>query len=299
MANVININNIANTYLERSEVYNAYMENIRKIPLLDRDVERRLLIKYSTSKDEQEKIKIRNTLLKHNQRFVVAAAKLYANNKVDLFLDLLSEANLGFIEAIEAYNCEKSTIRLLSWAAFYMRRSMNIYLIKHKNLVRQSYDMLMYSQLTKAKTKLLQELQREPSEEEIVNFLAQTKNLTIKDPKDLLQVQVNSIDAPIDEEQFNKSIYDYNAVTATSNSSETTIEKHDNKKILQIAMNALSDKEKKIFSMLYGLDGQFSEATIERVAEEFNCTSERIRQIHNKGLVKMATKLKESVELSY
>lgn len=300
MASILNFNSGANTFLERSNTYNSYMEDIRKIPLLDKEKERKLIVEYATTKDEKEKIRIRNILVKHNQRFVAAAAKLFANNNVDVFLDLVNEANMAFMKAIDDYDHRKTNNRLLSWAAWYMRRAMNTYLIKNKNMVRQSYDFLMHNQLTNARRILTQEKQREVTDDEIVEYLSEVKKLPVKDRKDVMQIQVNSIDVPVDDEtEYNKYMYDYNISTASKNETYNSIASDDNKVLIKAAMSALNEREKKIFSMLYGLDGQMIESSMDTVAKEINCSNERVRQLHEKGLKKMGERLKEYLKHSY
>lgn len=302
MANIININSGANTFVERSPIFNAYMADIREIPLLSREDELKLLYDYHNAETpEDEKLRIRDKLLKHNQRFVVGAVKQYANNDVNLLMELLSEANIAFMEAIEKYdiNREKKP-RLLSWAAFFIRRDINLYLCKTKSLVRQAYDNLLYAQLVKARNILTQREGREVTDDEIFTYLSEEKNFAISDVNDVRQITMNSIDTSIQEDDdFNVTMSDYNVVTSESNHCEKTFDLLDKKTILTVAMNTLNEKEKRIFNMLYGLDGRVVNETMDTVAAELGCSSERVRQIHTRGLNKMKVKLTKYLKCSY
>lgn len=293
MGSVVNILNGSSTAVERSNIYNAFMEDIKTIPLLSKEDESRMLEGYYYSTDKREKEAIRNTLLKHNQRFVVAIVKQYANGDVDLLMDLISEGNIGFMEAIDKYNPDKYNTKLISWAVFYIRRAVNTYLYRNKTMVRQAYDGVMYTQLTKARNVLMQRECREVTEEEIFDYLTNEKGIQVGNARDINQVQVSSIDTlAVGEDDYNSVVNDFNVASASQNGSEEAINQSDARVLLDVAMSVLDEREVEIFKMLYGLNGQLIEDSMEAAAEKFKCTAERIRQLHAKGLKKMSHKLK-------
>lgn len=299
LGNIINLKSGANTYVERSELYNLYIAEIRNIPLLSRDEEFKLLDKYKETTNKEEKRNIRDKLLKHNQRFVVGTAKQYANNDVDLLLELISEANIAFMEAIDSYDSSKARIKLISWAAFYMRRAINIYLYRNKQMIRQAYDGLMHYELVKARSILTQREGREVSDEEILKYMSEERNFTVKKVSDVRQIQVTSIDSTIQEDDdFNNILVDFNNVSSNNNDCEKAMKNSDNKIMLEIAMSVLSNREKEVFNLMYALDGQPTEETMETIADKLDCSLERIRQLHNKGLKKMKEKLATYLKMS-
>lgn len=290
MANIINLNNISNTYLERSRLFVSYMTDIKKIPLLSRDEEKTLLKQYQNSSSKEEKIKIRNKLLKHNQLFIASTAKRYANNDIDAFLDLIGEINLGFIEAIDTYDLTKDT-KLISWASFYLRRAANSYNMR-RSMVRIPYNDILYTHYADARNTLMQEKGREVTNEEIFEYLTQVKNLPITDVNDVRQLQVNSIDETYqDEENFNTVLTEYNTATSSLNDSEKKSDEYDKKIMINLAMNCLNEQEREIIQLSYGLNGEAFENTLETIASKFDCSSERIRQIRLKALKKLEKKL--------
>lgn len=300
MANIINLNNGATTCVERSALFNAYMADIKNIPLLTKEEEVELLHRYSHADTQDEKREARDKLLRHNQRFVVGAAKQYANNNVNLLMELLSEGNLAFMEAIETYDASKSKTRLLSWAAFYLRRSFNIYLYRNRTMVRQPYDGAIHTHLVKARNVLSQREGREVADEEIFQYLTEEKNLGITDLGDVRPVQVKSIDTcqSNTEDDFNATIAEYNSVAVNYNHCENTIRDTDNRTLLDIAFDTLDDREKFIFKKMYALDEEQFEESLEAVGRQVGCTSERVRQIHNQGLKKMKAKLTRYLSLA-
>lgn len=299
MPNVINISHGANTAVFRTEGLNLYLTDIRKYSVLDRDEEYRLLRKYADTDDAELKIEIRNKLLSANQRFIIAAAKQYANNKVEQLLELIGEANVGFIEAIESFNFEKAPrgIRLCSWASFHIKRAINQYLHNYSSLIRQSNTAQIYHKIAKIKSILTQKLEREPSDEEVLEYFMEDEKMTVKDIRDVMKMQINSVDETFqdDEDSYSKNEIDFNNSTFSSNSAEYTVEQEYNKQLIKRAMTVLSDRDKEIITLLYGLGGEnvFPMST-DAVAERFNFTSERIRQIHVAALKKMASKLRIS-----
>lgn len=299
MPNVINISHGANTAVFRTEGLNSYLTDIRKYSVLNKEQEYELLHKFIEATDIELKTKIRNELLSANQRFVIAAAKQYANNNVERLLELIGEANIGFIEAIESFDFDKAPegIRLCSWASFYIKRAINQYLHNHGSLIRQSNTAQMYHKISKIKNILTQKFEREPTDEEVLEYVMADEKMTVKDIRDVMKMQINSVDESFedDEDSYNKNEIEFNNATFSNSSAEYTVEQDYNKELIKRAMTALSDRDKEIIIMLYGLDDSnpFPMPT-DAVAEKLNFTSERIRQIHIAALKKMASKLRVS-----
>lgn len=294
MGHIININYGGTTAVTRSEVYNLYVADTRSYKLLSQEEEKKLLKEYTTITDNERKIEIRNTLLNANQRFVIAAAKQYANGDTNVFLDMISEATLGFIEAIERYdfNKVKGDKKLISWAAFYIRRQCNSYLINYRSMIYQSNSHATYHKLAKARSVLSQKLGREATDEEVAEYLV-ASGLPIKDIRDVRKMTVSSIDiSTSDEDEFNPSLADFNSSTANNNSYERTVDKSYASEIVYAVLKTLSERDREIIKMLYGLNDENIEYPYEAIAEKMGFSKERIRQIHMDALKKMAVKIK-------
>lgn len=295
MASVINITKGVGTAVHRTEGWNIFMDSIRKIPMLNQEQEEELMREYVSSTNKNRKIEIRNILIQANQRFVVAAAKQYANNDIELLFELISEANLGFAEAIESFDFSKAKekMRICSWASFYIRRSINQYMQNHGSMVKQTNSVLIGYKLSKVRNILTQEFEREPTDEEILEYFEKNDISLVKDVKDLIKVRVSSVDTfyDNDEDKYDATVADFNSSTASYSDAEQTIENDYTKAIIAKGMSALNEREQKVIKMLYGLGSSTVAYSMEVIAEMFDYSTERIRQIHATALKKMASKL--------
>ena len=289
MGHIINIHSGLHTAVERTEAYKALIENIRKIPQLQPEQERRILEEYLSTTDNNRKIELRNILINANQTFVLAAVKQYCGNNVEVLLDLIGEANIGFIEAIEDYNPTKTKKdgKLISWAAFYIRRAINQYLCR-RSLVRQSNNAVMHHKLSKARSILIQRFQREPTEEELVEYLSKEENIAVQDIRDVVKMNISSVDIGVDDDEYNSTLAVFNSATAYSNSVENLIENDYTNVLVKKSLKTLSERDRQIIEMLYGLGEYCISYSYEVVAKQFNFSEERIRQIHINALKTMA-----------
>lgn len=295
MANVINITSGLSTAFTRSEAYNAYTNDVRGYKVLSPEEEQKLLKEYVSCKNEKRKLEIRDALLLANQRFIIAAAKQYCQRDTELFLNLLGEANIGFIEAIEKYDFKKikHDVRLYSWAAWFVRRQINIYMYNQNPMVKQSNNSITHYRLVKVRNTLSQELQREPSEEEVLEYLQKEHDVDIKDVRDVINVRVSSVDTySDDDEAFNPTLAAFNDATASNNSVEKIDEQNHTKMLIKKGLSGLSEKEKQVIIMMYGLEAPYIESSMSTIASKFGFSEERIRQLHIAALKKMALKIK-------
>lgn len=291
---IINIQQGANSIITHEGSFAAYLSNIRKYNVMDKETEKKLLLEYTTTDDEERKIEIRNLLLTANQRFVISAAKQFANRNLELLMELIGVANLGFIEALEKFDMSKfkQDGKLFSWAAWYVRREINEFIRNYGSLIRPTNSSLTHYKMARIKAELTQKLEREPTEDEIIEYLSMDEKNTVKDSNDVLKIRVNSINICEDEEERNDTLYAFNDATANMSNVENTVNNDYNKELIKRGFSALTEKEQEIISMLYGLnDDNDIPASVDTVAEKFEYTHERIRQIHVKALKKMASKI--------
>lgn len=295
MANVINIHRGVGTAITHTECLKAYLTNIRKYKLMEQKQEEALLREYATTTSQSRKLEIRNMLLQANQRFIVTAAKQFANNDVELLLDLINEANFGFIEAIDSFDFSKTKegTRLYSWASFYIRRGINQYMQQYRPMVRQTNNAVLFHKVSKIRNKLTQLLEREPTDDEVLEYIMENKIAPIKEAQDVMKLQLFAVDAynNDDEDNFNASILDFNEITAHYSGAEKQAENDYVKMLIKKAIGSLTEREKEIIEMIYGIGDSTIACSIESVADKFNFTTERIRQIHTTALKKMAKKV--------
>lgn len=227
----------------------------------------------------------RDRLIMSNQRFVYAVARRYAN--ADNVLDLVSEGNIGLMTALETYDLAKGT-RFLSHAIWYIRRQINAYLNSENLLIRKTNNTKTVYKLSKIKDKFYAENGRYPDVDEIAAVLEADYGLKIKDTSDLLDVATISISTCFDDEDsraFENSPY-FTERTAVDNDYLPDMDSEFNTVVSGDLLSGLTDRERVIVSMAYGI-GYNKEYTNAEIGEELGMTGERVRQLKKGAIEKM------------
>lgn len=288
----------ASDYFYRTEGLMRYYQDIRNIPILSESEERALfdLFKHG-NKQEQEYAK--KKIVKHNQRFVIAVAKRYANN--DNLLDLINEVNIGMMDAVNDYDNTRG-VRFLSFAVFYLRRAVNYYNANNSSQIKKTNISLTYHIASKATNNFLQKYERQPTTEELMDIINEEYNVKIKDTRDLLQVQVSSIDKNFDNsscedtESGDATLFEYVRESSSINDFDKIESKEFNKKLIDRLLGSLSDRNSDIMKMLFGI-GSSRPLEITEVAEKLSMSPERVRQIRKESLKKLKCEYSNCVSL--
>lgn len=283
---IVNITTTQNNYFDRTETLVRYYEDIRKYLPLDIQREHELIDIYQNSRDANEKEKAKNELICANQRFVLGMARRWATN--DNILDIINEANIGMVEALEEYDL-KQNVKFITFAVFYIRRAINNYLIKNGKIIKRSNLAKTFHLLSQATNKFLQREERNPTNDELMTMLVEEYNVDIKDAHDVLPLRVQSIDG-FDEDSEDAhgitELIEFNASSAMSNEYETNSENEFIKTVTQNVLKCLTPLEKEVITSVFGIN-QFREYELQEVGDRLGYTSERIRQIRNEALKKM------------
>jgi RNA polymerase primary sigma factor len=265
-----------------------YLKQIGDIKLLSKEEE----------KDIAEKIaagdkKARETLIQANLRLVVSIAKGYQNNSLPL-LDLIQEGNIGLIKAVDKFNPELG-YRFSTFATWWIKQSITKALTIQTRAIRLPHNMVEKClKINKVKEQYFQENKEMPTVEEIAA-------ITCIDEKHIRTLEkyhkdVLSLDIPVDDE--NKiSLGDTLVDNDNIGSPMKNLMLEANREIVQQVLNTLSDKEKEIIIMRFGLNGTNSR-TLEDIGREWGVTKERIRQIETKAMIKLRNPLRKD-KLSY
>ena len=308
---VIDLSNKVNGYVKkftRTATQSRYYQDIRKFEVFTKEEEAEIFSKLSkckrtseelnkelTNADTNEKRKslmeaiernneligsLKDSIITHNQRFVVSVARKYANN-VSL-MDLISEGNIGLIEALETYEPGMGT-KFSSWAVYYIRRSINQYCMETEPQVKQTNRQLTYHVKTSAYNKFVQENQREPSLEELVDYINENYSRPVAE-SDLTETVMSSVDDGYGDDNFVKQ----DVVTAMSVMPEQ--KDKENKEYTSYVVDGLvgrlSEKEQKVINMSFGI-GYDREYQPGDIAELLGLHIERVRQIKKAALSKM------------
>ena len=216
-------------------------------------------------------------LTRANLRFVVSVAKQYQNQGLTL-PDLINEGNLGLIRAGEKFD-ETRGFKFISYAVWWIRQSILQALAEQSRIVRLPLNQVgALNKINKALAKFEQENHRTPSVDELAKDLGMPKDKVA----DSLRVSGRhvSIDAPFNEAEDN-SMLDVMPNPDAPYADQDLMRESLSREI-ERALATLTDRERDIIKYFYGID--YPEKTLEEIADEFDLTRERVRQIKEKAI---------------
>ncbi len=253
-----------------------YLKEIGKVPLISGE-EEILYAKQIEMNIEEAKQK----LTEANLRLVVSIAKKYVGHGMN-FLDLIQEGNLGLIRAVEKFDYRKG-YKFSTYATWWIRQAITRALADQGDIIRKPVHMVeTINKLVKTSRHLMQEFGREPSESEIAHEMGITEE-KVREIMKISQKPI-SLETPIGEEEdshLRDFLEDQGSEPPIDAASNSLLKEH-----LQDVLHTLSDRERKVLELRFGLtDGHTR--TLEEVGKQFNVTRERIRQIEAKALRKL------------
>ena len=262
--------------LSERDSLQVYMQAISKTPLLKPEEE--VALAKRIKKGDRS---ARDQMIAANLRLVVKIAYQYNNFGLQL-LDLISEGNIGLIKAVERFDPSKGG-KLSTYAAWWIKQSIKRALANQSKTIRLPVHLVdRIAAMRKIIGQLTDELDREPSDEEIAHFMG----IPVNKVAHLKSVSVRpaSLDAPVADDSstsFGELVGD--------ETQDTPLEQLQEKSTfgdIESILQQLEPREAEIIRLRFGLN-KATPMTLEEVGEHFKVTRERVRQIQNLALQKM------------
>lgn len=262
--------------VESTDPVRQYLREIGKYPLLLAEEEIELAKQF-----EKASKRAKDKLIESNLRLVVSIAKKYIGRGLSL-LDLIQEGNQGLIRAVEKYDWRRG-FKFSTYATWWIRQAITRAIADQARTIRIPVHMVeTINKLYRTSQKLMQNLGREPTAEEIGEEL----DIPADRVREIFKIsqEVTSLDTKVGEDEdssLGDFIPDESQPTPVDAASRQLLKDH-----LDEVLDTLSERESKVLELRFGLDGG-QPRTLEEVGKVFGVTRERIRQIEAKALRKL------------
>ena len=253
-----------------------YLKEIGQVKLLSADEEVELAKRVSEG-DQAAK----NKLTEANLRLVVSIAKKYSGRGLHI-LDLIQEGNTGLIRAVDKFDWTKGN-KFSTYATWWIRQAITRAIADQARTIRVPVHMVeVINKATRCNRKLVQELGREPTVEEIAKELGLPVEKIIEANR--TAADTLSLDTPVGDEE-DTSIGSFVEDERTPGPADATSNALLAEALKEI-LDTLTEREADVLKMRFGMyDGRTH--TLEEVGQIFGVTRERIRQIENKAIRKL------------
>lgn len=260
-----------------ANVLSTYLKEINQIDLLTREEE-----DFYARRAREGHEDAKAALARANLRFVVNVAKRYRNQGLPLS-DLISEGNIGLINAIERFDPDKG-YHFISYAVWWIRQAITKAIYEKARMIRLPQNRIFeLSRIEKTRTRLQSEKGRDPG----VGDVAQALDMDVSHVASMLNISRDhvSLETPISKDKDPSLLGDFVEDTERDTPEEETMEGALRDEINKV-LTSLSEREATIIEYRFGLNGK-QPLSLQELGNRFSLTKERIRQIEQRALRKL------------
>ena len=261
-----------------TDALQLFLKDVGRVPLLTARQEVELAKRIELGDQEAKR-----QMVEANLRLVVSIAKNYRNQGL-AFLDLIQEGTLGLVRAAEKFDYRKG-FKFSTYATWWIRQAVARAIADKGRTIRMPVHVVeKLNKINRAERKLISELGREPSIAEIADAI-KLPEPEIESIKRSAQTPI-SLEKPVgddEESEFGQFLADERAADPESSAAASL-----RMEGLRDVLATLSYRERRVLELRYGLGGEHPR-TLDEVGRAFNVTRERIRQIENQSLQKLAS----------
>ena len=277
--------------MSTTNTISLYMKEIMKYPILAEEQEKSL-VEQVHGEDRVLREKARTTLIHSNLRLVVKIAHEFQGRGLQ-FSDLISEGNLGLMQAVDKFDPSKET-RFSTYAALWIKQFMRRAVPDQSGSIRVPVQAVIWiSKLKKATVKLTDKLGRTPTDKELARELS-IQERTVSDIR-MYCVTTTSIQTPLvkgEDGTFEDVISDSESPTP-----DEILDSKEAVRYLVSMLYELNPRERKVIRLRYGLDGN-RPRTLDEIGLLLNRSRERVRQIQELALNKLRTNYSDEFGLA-
>jgi RNA polymerase primary sigma factor len=263
-------------YDAERDILDQYLHEVSLTPLLTPEQEIALARRVQGGDEEAMQ-----ELAKRNLRFVISVAKKYQNRGLAL-VDLIGEGNVGLLTAARKFDPDHG-VKFISYAVWWIRQAILAAIARHGRTVRVPLNRTAdLSRIIRVSETLRQELQREPTPEEIAKITGLSREV-VQALMALNTAEVR-LDAPLDPEG-ERSLVDRFVSEEYASAEEDVIDQFLSDEIAA-ALKTLPPRDAKVLRLYFGLEGG-REHTLEEIGGMFGVTRERVRQLRDRALKRL------------
>jgi RNA polymerase primary sigma factor len=263
---------------QTTDALQLFLKDIGRVPLLTAAQEVALAKRIEAGDQEAKR-----QMVEANLRLVVSIAKGYRGRGLP-FLDLIQEGTLGLVRAVEKFDWRRG-FKFSTYATWWIRQAVTRALADKGRTIRIPVHVVeKLNQISRAERSLVGQLGREPTAEEI----ASAAGLTPAEVEDIIRSAqpIVSLEKPVGEEE--ESELGRFLADESTPPPEVVAEAALRDQALRDLLNQLSYRERRVLELRYGLGGE-KPRTLDELGRMFNVTRERIRQVENQSLQKLAS----------